>query len=268
MALVISKFTTFSGSLSLPVRTEHPTAISVSPRKIACILTLVVGCLCLASLAGQFSKYFLGHDQVLGLVLMFDLGEEANMPTWYSSAILLFAAFLLSLIAGVKKREGDRYFPQWALLSVIFLYLSVDETAQIHEFISDVLHNTFHTKGLLFYTWVIPYGMLTIAIALSYLRFVFSLPAKTRNQFIIAGILYVGGALGMDFIEGRYAEFFGDQNMTMALLATVEESWEMMGVIIFSYALMSYLSSHTKGIAFQIGSREAEPVETNTMPAA
>jgi hypothetical protein len=268
MALAISKLATFSRSRSLPVRKEQPVTISVSPRKIALILTLAVVCLCLANLAGQYSKYFLGHDQLLGLVPMFDLDAEANVPTWFSTSILLLASFLLSVIACMKRKEADRYFPHWAMLSLVFLFLSVDEAGQIHEFISDVLHKTVPTRGLLFYSWVIPYGILSLFFALSYLRFLFSLPAKIRNRFIMAGILYVGGALGMDFIEGRYAEFFGDQNMTMALLATVEESCEMMGVILFSYALMSYLSSHTKGIAFQIGSREAEPVETNTMPAA
>lgn len=56
--------------------------VTIIPARVTRWLSLVVACLVLASLAGQFSKYVLGHDRLLGLVPLFDLDREGNVPTW------------------------------------------------------------------------------------------------------------------------------------------------------------------------------------------
>ncbi len=64
--------------------------VSISPKKVALVLTIIVICLSIVSLAGQFSRYVLGHGNLFRLVRLFNVGEDSNIPTWYSSITLLY----------------------------------------------------------------------------------------------------------------------------------------------------------------------------------
>src|SRR5262245_13261791 len=64
---------------------------------------------------------------------LFDMDNEANFPAWYSSiqwaavaALMAFAVFRL------YKRGSKAAFPLF-VIAAIFLALSLDEVAQIHE---------------------------------------------------------------------------------------------------------------------------------------
>ncbi len=59
-------------------------------------------------------------------------------------------------------------------------------------------------------------------------------------------VLYVGGALGAKMVGGRYADLYGKQNLTYVLIVTVEEFLERSGIVVFIFALLSYISSHLK----------------------
>jgi hypothetical protein len=64
---------------------------------------------------------------------LFHLGREASLPSWFSAVLLLTAGVLLAVIAGVKRRQADAFRRYWAALSWIFVYLSADEAAVLHE---------------------------------------------------------------------------------------------------------------------------------------
>jgi hypothetical protein len=140
-------------------------------------------------MVGMVSKYYFGYSRIA----LFDLDREQNVPTLYSSATLLLSAGLLAMIAIARKRQkkGDSLY--WVGLAIIFLFLSVDETAGLHERLIKPLRSGLHTSGILFYAWVIPYGIFLIAMVLVYLRFLFSLAVRFRYLIVFAGILYVAG---------------------------------------------------------------------------
>lgn len=235
--------------------------VYLSPRRTVRLLFFVVLGLTLLCTAGQFCKYFLGHPFLFGLVPVFDLKLEANIPTWYSSFALLLCSLLLAVIASAKKIEGNSYAPHWVVLAFIFLFLSLDETASIHEGLN-LLRSQLKVSGFLFYFWVIPYAAFVLIFVLAYLRFLGALPAKTRLLFFLAGSVYVAGAIGMEIMEARYASFYGEnmlynsnssQSMMYEIMTIVEEFLEMLGVLVFIYALLSYISSYMKGgLRFEI----------------
>ena len=165
--------------------------------------------------------------------------------------LALFSSVLLAVIAFAKKNGGP-YFLSWTALSIIFLFLSLDEGAGLHELWTPLLLRSFDARGFLYFVWVVPYTAFVLIFALTYLSFLAHLPVKTRNLFLTAGAIFVSGALGMELIEGNYANSFGERNMVMAILTTIEEFLEMMGVVVFIYALMSYLSSETKNVGICI----------------
>jgi len=220
----------------------------ISPRRIALIITVVVVCLTLASLAGQYSKYILGHDTLKGFVRLSDVNHEANIPTWYSSSALLFCSLLLARIASAKKIEGAGYVVHWSALSLIFAFLSLDETASIHEMGTIPLQSMLSANGFFYFAWIIPGAGFVLIVVLAYLRFLAHLPRPTRRLFLAAGALFVGGAIGVEAFGGRHIFLYGGHSMTYAMIVTLEEFLEMLGIVVFIYALTSYMSSHIKDL--------------------
>ncbi len=73
---------------------------------------------------------------------------------------------------------------------------------------------------------------------------------------MIAAILYIGGAIGFEMIQGRYSELHGEDNLMYNMIAAVEESLEFAGVIVFIYALLKYIADNYKEVRFQFDNFE------------
>ncbi len=224
-------------------------AIVFDPKRVVRLLGAIVVCLIAANLFGLVSKYYFGSHRIA----LFNLDREGNIPTLYAAVTTLLCAGLLAVIATARKRQEKRDYLYWAGLAIIFLFLAVDDGAAIHENIIRPLRDALNTSGVLYFAWVIPYGIFVVVLGLVYLRFLFSLPARIRYLIIFAGILYVGGALGFELIGGNWAELYGQENVTYELLTTCEQSLQMAGVLVFVYALMSYIASELKDLSFHVG---------------
>ena len=228
--------------------------IRLEPRKIIRVLIIVVILLTLANIAGQVSILYFKQDSLFGLVPLFNLDYERSIPTFYSAITLLFCAALLAIIANVGKSHAARYPRHWLALSFIFLFLSADEMLALHERLIGPIRAAFHTSGLLYFAWVIPYGVLLLIFLALFHPFWKRLPTFTRRQFLIAGSLYVLGALGFDLLGGYYYDLRGDniRDVVYAILFTTEELLEMAGVILFIYALLQYMQRILPDLCFTI----------------
>jgi hypothetical protein len=229
--------------------------IVLSPRKVTRFLAGVILFLTLAHLAGLISTFFLGHNHVFGLVPLFDLNSERNLPTLYAGLGLLFCAVLLGLIAWVN-RANFGYLP-WAGLSLIFVFLFYDELISIHEGLIEPLQAAWNTSGFLRYAWVIPYGLFVVVLALVYSRFLLRLPGDTRRYFLLAGLLFVTGALGVEVLGGQQATLQG-KDLGFEILVMIEEILEMVGVLVFIHALLAYIETHLGGIRLLIGGQAVD----------
>ncbi|MEP0871167.1 hypothetical protein NDA01_15260 [Trichocoleus desertorum AS-A10] len=232
----------------------------ISPKRVALLLTGVIGVLLLASLAGSFSTHVLGHGNLFGIVRLFNVDKEGNIPTWYASISLLACSVLLAIIAQAQPKETTPNSKDWSALSAVFLFLSIDEAARLHELLILPLRTSLGTRGILYFAWVIPYGLLVAFLGLRFLKFLIQLPTKTRRSFFLAAFLYLSGALGMEMIAGQYTTFHGQDNFTYALLTTIEEALEMSGVLVFIYALLVYLRRYIQAIEINIRNTPLEPV--------
>ena len=232
--------------------------ITISPKRVAAWLTLIVVALVLASLAGSFSTYVLGHPRLFGLVRLFSLDAEANIPTWYAAISLLACSVVLAAIAYTQPKEATPKTGDWRFLSIIFLFLSIDELASIHELLIEPLRTGLGTSGIFHFAWVIPYSGLVLLLGIKYLKFLTQLPAQTRRAFVLAGAIYIGGALGMEMVDGLYASLYGEQNFTYAFLTTIEETLEMLGIVVFLHALLTYLKRYVKTIQINISNNALE----------
>jgi hypothetical protein len=220
--------------------------ISLSRQTIVRVLAATTLLLLVASVAGQLSQQLLGHDQGHELIRLFYVDLEGNIPTLFSSSILLFASLLLALISTLTKQSNDTRWHQWAILSFALLYMAVDEASRIHELLNRPAKSLLgqHASGIFFHAWVIFGITLVLLFALVYLRFFLSLPRLTRKQFLAAAAIFFSGAVGMEMIGGHYAESHGKDDFQYSMLATVEEGLEMAGVIVLINALLNYLVDH------------------------
>jgi hypothetical protein len=188
----------------------------------------------------------------------FNLDYEASFPSFFSAILLFLSAILLFLISTQKKIV--RYHTHWRILGFVLLFLCLDEATSIHEeLIGEIQVRLFEQRGFsdlngfLYFGWVIPYALLITAVGLFFLKFVLSLPSKIRNLFILAGCVYISGALGCELMEGYYKKNNPSDTIMMGLYISIEETLEMCGLTIFVYALLHYITSLNININFRKG---------------
>ena len=224
-----------------------PIEMSINPRKVALFLGIVALYLALQSLLSEYLiEYELSHDAnglIISLIDLLSVNAEATIPTWYATLLLFISSVLVALIAIAKRRNQEPQARHWLGLAFIFLYLSMDEGAVIHEIISTPLQEALNTTGYLVFAWLIVFIPLVILFVLIYLRFLFRLPPRTRNLFILAGALFVGGAVFVEAISANRWYLDNGVSFPYLAIATVEEFCEMLGVVVFIYALLSYMAA-------------------------
>lgn len=225
----------------------------LSPKRVSRFLLSVIILLVLASLLTESAIYFLNSSTSNGYTgRMFVLDEEANIPTVYSTLTLLFCSILLAIISYLKKVDEARYPGYWKFLSWLFLFLALDEFCSIHETFISPLRKALNASGVLYFAWVVPAFIFLLIFLLAFLKFIKALPQKTRNLFIKAGTIYISGTLGMEMISGYYSSNYGENNIVYSVITTIEESLEMLGIVVFIYALLSYIKLQIAEVEFSI----------------
>lgn len=233
--------------------------ITIRPKRLAAILALIILGLAIADIGVKYAWFGLGHNYMMGLVPMFHVDYEANVPTWFSSINLLLSAVLLALIARASRAEQDGRVRHWTVLAWVFLYLSIDELAQIHDQLGNYLgswllsyiETTGPLEDYLRYPWVVLGAAAVLVVGLSFLPFLFRLPLRTRLLCILSATIFVGGALGIEMIAVRHVATGGGQ-VTYAVYTFIEEIMEMAGIALFNYTLADYLCRSQKGTTWRL----------------
>ena len=227
--------------------------IKVSLPAVRRVLTWVVASLVLAGFLAEAWIAFVNDGNSGPVTEFFSLSYEENLSTWVSSSLLFSCGVLLTLVASARRRERAPFQAHWWGLAVGFFYISLDELVQIHENLNTSLR---FGPGALHFGWVVPATGLVVGLAITYLRFLRELPENVRRRFTLAGAIYVGGALGTEFLLGYWTSIAGDQNFTYAMIDLVQESMELIGVSVFLLSLIGFFEILTE--APQIV-RAAEP---------
>lgn len=161
------------------------------------------------------------------LLQLFDVNEEHNLPTWFSGFNLGITTLFLWIISREKKRLEDPQSRRWTILFVGFFYLFVDEIAGLHETVNSIIEPSWAWGGL----------VIAGALGIYFIPFLRSLPKRTFQQFLIAGAVFVGGAVIMELV----GEPIDGDSLAYAMSTFVEEGMEIFGVILFTRAQLDYL---------------------------
>jgi len=215
--------------------------LELTPRLLTKFLIACVSLLLLANIIGIYFKFVKGLSPHFFKAFYFD--AEANMPSFYSFLTLALSSYLLVLI-GLEKKEKvkkTKYF--WIILACTFAFLAVDELIGFHETLNDngrALLGAFRADGYLHYAWVLPYCALFFLVLVFILRPFLRLPSITKITFVAAGFIYVSGAVGMEMIGGRHIYLGNDSEILLAIIVSIEELLEMIGIVIFIHGLSTY----------------------------
>ncbi|NBD14821.1 MAG: hypothetical protein GVY04_01355 [Cyanobacteria bacterium] len=224
--------------------------IQLSPSWFAVFLGTIAFILILASVTGQLIIYLNGIQDPLTLkfINLVNVDHEKNLPTYYSALLLLFSALLLAIITLLEKRPI-----YWRFLAVGFFYMAFDEVFSVHEELISPMRTLLGNDnlGIFYFAWVIPYFFLVSIVALILLKFWLRLPEQTKIAFLIAASIYLCGAMGIELIGGYFAETYGMTNLTYQIIVTIEESLEIIGVIVFIWALLVYIGERYQEVQFQ-----------------
>ena len=181
-----------------------------------------------------------------------NLDSETSFPTWLTSMLLLMSAVLCWL---ESRLDTTNMRKRWRLLAVGFVVLSIDEVAALHEMTAGPLRRLLDVGGPFFYAWVIPALAIVVVAAAYFYPILPPLPRSTRFRILLAGGLYVMGAVGMEMVSGVLTDDGQRDSWTFYATATVEEIMEIGGVFLFVDTLILRLAERTSflRIAFNRG---------------
>ncbi len=226
---------------------KRSTALNVDfrPKNVTRTITATIALLASFFLLGQLAYLFLpdfpGRDIFNE---EFNLNSEGNFPALFSSLLLLVCSFLLFLIFNIEKTRASYYSTTWFTLSLIFLYLAIDENISLHEYagrIPNKIDDFERFSGFLYYPWIMPAIVVLGILGFIFFEFIRDLPKSTKRQFLIAAFIYIGGAVGIEAIGANHDMIYGRDNIIYSLIVMAEELCEMVGLAIFINALIKYI---------------------------
>ena len=212
---------------------RKPLAINLDAKRTTIILVAIMSALVAIHLLAMQANFneSLGLKKALDFeywqVAIFDLDEEESFGTWFSTAILLFASVLLFFVADCLRSAADSMYRWWTILGLGFGLMSIDEVVGLHELFNTLYENV---------PWTTAGFSLFVLIGFCFLPFLWHYRWRTSGLFMVAGVIYASGAIGIERYSGTDINSLG-YNM----LTGLEEGLEMFGVILVIYTLLDFI---------------------------
>jgi hypothetical protein len=127
----------------------------------------------------------------------------------------------------------------------VFVYLSLDEAAGLHEILIDPVRSVTHASGPIRFAWVLVAIPLLVILGLLLLGLIRRLPASTRRAFIVSGLIFVAGAVGVEVIGGMIMDAGIEGHGVNRIFVSIEELLENVGAAMFIGALLAHMRTMT-----------------------
>lgn len=166
------------------------------------VLAAISGLIVLGDLAVKgYHRYV---QPVPDVVIVLNVGSEANVAAWWNAALLLAVA-CMGIVAMFLARPGGRPSRgSWLALIAAATWLSLDEAAQIHERWGVPVQNWALDHGVRMptFAWVLPGTLVALVGVVCAVMWVRSLPRDLRIGLLGALAMYLTGALVVEAING------------------------------------------------------------------
>lgn len=228
----------------------------VSVRSVAVALSCVIAVLVVSGALANWMIYNVAPDPehfVADVLRRFDLGHEPSIPAFYSASMMLACCCLLVVIG----RSAHEHRRSWYLLALALLAMALDEAVMFHEMVDTAVKMALPTSGIFYFAWVIPGLVVVVLFGLVFLKFLLALDRATSWRFVVSGLVFVFGAVGMEMVAGvifdsSISEEEALRSVAHVLSQAVEEGLEMAGIAVFFVALLDYVQRRANGLQFPL----------------
>lgn len=207
---------------------------------------------------------FLNHYRWLdnrSLRRSFNVTREDSIQNWFSTMQTMLVSLSLFVIYYLNKFEIHHKVSKltqycWLLFAFMFMYLSMDDGSRLHERMGSALEDAFEgaaSSGTGFisnfpsYEWQIIFVPILGVMGLALLFFLYkNLLNKKRLFVVLAALMFLSFAVGLDFIEGLDKI----EGSALHFLKLVEEIMEMFSftllLMVFLYEISDYVYTREK----------------------
>lgn len=211
---------------------------------------------CLSSFIATVLMQGVSHEGIYGSIYrFFDVNQEENLPSWFSSIQLFMLATLLAIFTWHNFRKNA--IAAWVLcfLSGIFVVFSLDEVSGLHERLgplTDMLFlggdrstSAFKQTGVWTFSIGIPVFALLCFLLWQLKPYLVKTP-KVFGKYVAGLIIFMAGAIGVETLinfteDAGYILFFS--------IGHIEEFLEMAGISTMIWATADLLYSYNLRIS-------------------
>ncbi len=227
----------------------------LAPKTILVSLLWCIATLSVLHLGAMIASRVFGFSYLFGLISLFDLNSEQNLPTLFSSVLLLACG--ASSWTSARLAQAMRF--AWYALAAVFAVMAVSETAALHEPVFFVMKGNVSPRTAMMAEYLPTFSALmpvlvplSIAVAFVVAKFLMHLDGQARGLFIVAATLYLGGAVGLDEVTAATSQGPVADTWTHMLIASAEEVLEMLGATVFLFASLERLARRYPGSVIEL----------------
>lgn len=182
---------------------------------------------------------------------LFDFDGEANIPAWFSSSqFLLIGIIFLALAFGWRyHRHVSRKI--LAVVGFAAVFLSMDESAQVHEYVTLYLKNVEWLpkfKGD-HGVWIAVYPVVGLAVAGPFFRDARIICQNYCKATVIGAIgigIFLFGAVGLEIVSYQFLRGDDALSALYKLEVLAEEFLELVGVSTIVYASLVFAQDYVE----------------------
>ena len=198
-------------------------------------------------------------DMARDLGRFLSLGIESTPGTWVASALLGLCALLAALAALEAQASEPRWSVGWWILAAVFAIMSFDEVADVHGRLSPQISRLLgDTTGVFTFAWIFPAVVLGIGLLIVEGPFLRRL-GTTGRDLVIAGGLFVAGAVGLEMVEGDLASQGDKESLQYGLSVLAEELLEFGAVMWVVMTIVRHLQQRLGKLSVLVQAGQLSP---------
>lgn len=215
---------------------RHTEAVRLDTRAggLRLVLGGAIAMLATLHLLGYAAERLAGDP--ISTVELIDMDREMSIPTFYAVLLAFTCSGVLALLSAHARRTSDRQWWRWGLLSAFFFVMALDDGAAVHERVNSFLEKRGGDGAL----WQRPWVYVGLAVVAALVVVVFdalrTLPRDLGRRVVLAGVVFLGGAVGMEVVGGLICESGDCRDWPFVVQVAVEESLELAGLSLFLLA--------------------------------
>lgn len=206
-------------------------------RAIAILTAIIAG----LGIAREVAAVLLGSTSDDFGWKILSLDYESNLPTAYSALLLLTVAGLCYFTSRAARQNEPGNARAWFWLAVGFVILMADETLQLHEATKVPLRRMREWTGIFMFPWVVIAIPLVAIVGAAFIPFLRRVHRPTAVRLIVAGSVYLFGAVVMEMAAGPVVEAYG-VGIFSVICFVIEEVCEMFGAVLAIRAMLLHLA--------------------------